>query len=81
MKIQIVALEQAKSAPDIGKFKPHYPFALLLGNEVRGISKALLKKCDAVTEIPMQGKKESLNVSVAAGIALYALCGSLSGRQ
>ena len=72
-KTQIVALEQAKSALDIRKFKPHYPFALLLGNEVRGISKTLLKKCDGVVEIPMRGKKESLNVSVAAGVALFAL--------
>ena len=44
-----------------------------MGNEVRGLSKAMLAKCDEVVEIPMQGKKESLNVSVAAGIALFAL--------
>jgi len=47
--------------------------ALILGNEVRGIPKSILRKSDAVLQIPMQGKKESLNVSVAAGIALYAL--------
>lgn len=47
--------------------------ALILGNEVRGIPKSVLKSSDAVLEIPMRGKKESLNVSVAAGIALYAI--------
>ncbi len=47
--------------------------ALLLGNEVRGISKPLLQKCDAILEIPMKGKKESLNVSVTAGVALFFL--------
>lgn len=50
--------------------------ALILGNEVRGVPKSVLLKSDAVLEIPMMGKKESLNVSVAAGIVLYflALC-------
>ena len=47
--------------------------ALILGNEVNGIPKSVLFKSDAVLEIPMLGRKESLNVSVAAGIALYAL--------
>ena len=51
------------------------PLALMLGNEVRGISKAMLAKCDVIVEIPMHGKKESLNVSVTAGIALFALRG------
>lgn len=46
---------------------------LLLGNEVRGISKPLLRHCNAILEIPMHGKKESLNVSVTAGIALFTL--------
>lgn len=46
---------------------------LILGNEVRGISKPLLNKCDVILEIPMHGKKESLNVSVTAGIALFQL--------
>ena len=47
--------------------------ALVVGNEVRGISPKILKYCDEVVHIPMYGKKESLNVSVAAGIALYQI--------
>jgi tRNA G18 (ribose-2'-O)-methylase SpoU len=47
--------------------------ALIVGNEVRGVSPALRKKVDVILEIPMRGKKESLNVSVATGIALFAL--------
>ena len=47
--------------------------ALVLGNEVRGLSKHLLKKCDKIIYIPLYGKKESLNVSVAAGVALFGL--------
>lgn len=48
---------------------------LILGNEVDGVSRDLLDLADVVIEIPMRGEKESLNVSVAAGIAMYALVG------
>lgn len=68
--IQIVALEQAKGkSKDINKWKPKFPLALLLGNEPKGLPKILLSLADEVVEIPMKGKKESLNVSVAFGIA------------
>lgn len=46
----------------------------VFGNEVRGLSKSLRDLCDVLVEIPMHGKKESLNVSVAAGIVLFAAC-------
>lgn len=72
-KVQIIALEQAKNAIDYRKFKPRFPLALILGNEVRGLSPALLKGCDKIIQIPMRGKKESLNVSVTAGVALFEL--------
>jgi tRNA G18 (ribose-2'-O)-methylase SpoU len=72
---EVVAVEQAENSALLFDFKPDpkKKLALVLGNEVRGISKATLAKCDAVVEIPMRGKKESLNVSVAAGIAMFAL--------
>jgi tRNA G18 (ribose-2'-O)-methylase SpoU len=71
----IVALEQAKNSTSLFDFKApkDKPLALILGNEVRGVSKAGLSLCDEVVEIPMRGKKESLNVSVAAGIAMFIL--------
>lgn len=47
-------------------------FALIVGNEVDGVAKENLDLADTIVEIEMQGKKESLNVSVATGIALYA---------
>lgn len=49
------------------------PIALFIGNEIRGIEDTVLKQMDIIVEIPMQGTKESLNVSVATGIALYEL--------
>lgn len=72
-KIRLIAVEQDKKALDYKKFKPIFPMALIFGNEVRGLSKQILKKCDKIVEIPMVGKKESLNVSVAAGIILFSL--------
>ena len=72
-KISVIALEKTKNSTDIKKFKISFPAALILGNEVDGVSESVLKKCDVVVSIPMRGKKESLNVSVAAGIAMYDL--------
>ncbi len=70
----LIALEQDKNAILLPKFRPkRQKIALLLGEEVHGIENNLLKLCDQTIEIPMQGKKESFNVSVATGIALYAL--------
>ena len=48
---------------------------LVLGEEMNGIDDSLLEMCDLCLEIPMKGKKESFNVSVASGIALYELLG------
>lgn len=72
-KISIVALEQDKKAIIYIKFKPKFPLALIVGNEVKGISKSILDKCDEIIFLPMQGKKESLNVSVAFGVAGYEI--------
>ncbi len=71
--VQLVAVEQSESSVDYKKIKPQFPVAFILGNEVEGISKNVLSKVDLVAEIPMAGKKESLNVSVAGGIALFRM--------
>jgi len=69
----IIVLEQTKNSVDIFKWQPKFPLALILGNEKTGVPKFLLKYCDQSVEIPMRGKKNSLNVSVATGIALYKI--------
>ncbi len=69
----VAAVEQDKKSISLFKFKTPKKLVLVLGNEVRGLSKTSLKLCDAILEIPMRGKKESLNVSVAAGIAMFVL--------
>lgn len=71
--IKIVSLEEAKGAIDLKKFEGEFPMALFLGNEIRGVSEEVLDKSDSIISIPMRGKKESLNVSVAAGIAIYEI--------
>lgn len=68
---KIVALEQTEKSVNIYKWQPSFPLVLILGNEKAGVSKSLLKYCDESVELPMRGKKKSLNVSVAAGIAMY----------
>ena len=72
-KMKIVALEQAKGSKDLKNYKAPNKFALIVGNEVTGIPRKVLGKCDVVVEIPMKGKKESMNVAVSAGIALFNL--------
>jgi 23S rRNA (guanosine2251-2'-O)-methyltransferase len=71
--LPLVALEQHPTSQNLRTYTPPPEFILLLGEEVNGIEDALLTRTDAIIEIPMQGKKESFNVSIAAGIALYAL--------
>ena len=71
----LIALEQNKKAKNIFKTKKinKQKLALILGTEVKGLSSKILKYIDLILEIPMYGQKESLNVSVAFGIAVYTL--------
>ncbi|MDB5225625.1 MAG: tRNA/rRNA methyltransferase SpoU [Candidatus Adlerbacteria bacterium] len=71
----IVAVEQTENSISVFDYKnkPYEKLAIVMGNEVRGINKQSLKHCDLAVEIPMRGKKESLNVGVACGIALFTL--------
>ncbi len=77
----IIGVEQDKNSIDYRKISakdgPVYGWkklAFIMGAEVEGIPKNILKKCDVIAEIPMRGKKESLNVSVALGIVLFRVC-------
>ncbi|MEI8096952.1 MAG: TrmH family RNA methyltransferase [Candidatus Moraniibacteriota bacterium] len=76
-KFEIVGLEQDKKSVDYRKYSPKKNVALLVGNEVLGIDTKVLKQCGVIIEIPMKGKKNSLNVSVATGIALYQIMSTM----
>ena len=69
----IVAIEQSSKSVDYKKVKPKGNVAFIVGNEVDGLPKKVLDMVDVVAEIPMSGKKESLNVSVATGIELFRI--------
>ncbi|HSW91166.1 MAG TPA: TrmH family RNA methyltransferase [Candidatus Saccharimonadales bacterium] len=70
---RIVGLEQDARSIMLRDYHPPQKIVLLLGEEVEGITDDLRALCDDLIEIPMVGKKESFNVSVATGIALYGL--------
>ncbi|MFA6098995.1 MAG: RNA methyltransferase [Patescibacteria group bacterium] len=68
---QIIALEQSRRSISYFQYRPHFPLALIIGNEVTGLPDSILKLCHKVIEIPMHGRKESLNVAIATGIVIF----------
>lgn len=76
-KYTIVGLEQSIKTTNYRKYVPVSSVALIVGNEVRGLDRRVLKQCDVVLEIPMHGQKNSLNVAVATGIALYQIASTI----
>ena len=74
--ITLVALEQTDKSIDIADWEldrgsENTGVAFVVGNEVYGVASEIIDLCDVVVHIPMCGKKESLNVSVAAGVAMW----------
>lgn len=69
--VQIVAVEQTECAVEYTKFERTEDVAFIFGNEITGVEEEVLKVSDAHIQIPMSGAKESLNVSVCAGIVLF----------
>ncbi len=69
------AVDYKVVAADLAITNKNAKLLLIFGNEVDGVSKNILALCDSVAEIPMAGKKESLNVAVSFGIALFRLLG------
>lgn len=71
----LIAIEQSENSVDYKKIQAKSKTAFIFGNEVEGLPKTILKKCDVIAEIPMVGEKESLNVAVSAGVALFRILG------
>lgn len=74
--VRVLALEKSETSIPIRSWQPPaagQAVALIVGNEVEGVPAKILAGCDAVVHIPMYGQKESFNVSVAAGIAMYEI--------
>jgi tRNA G18 (ribose-2'-O)-methylase SpoU len=64
-------VEQAENSVLLHDYQPANKVAYIFGAEVEGVQSELIKTADMVLEIPMLGTKESLNVSVTAGIVLF----------
>ncbi len=72
---QLVAIEQSPQSVDYKDVKVGELIAFIVGEEVEGLPEKILEMVDVVAEIPMAGTKESLNVSVAFGIAVFRILG------
>ena len=71
--IKVYAIEQAEGALSLENLKitPNEKYAFVLGNEVKGVSQNVVNHCNGIIEIPQEGTKHSLNISVASGVVLW----------
>ncbi len=69
----VMAVEQVEHSTKLPRFAPEpgRRYAIVLGNEVHGVSQDVVDACDGCLEIPQLGTKHSMNVSVTAGIVMY----------
>lgn len=71
---KIAVLEITEKGIPIQKIKmDSFPLALVIGNEVTGVSEEVFSESDLILEIPLYGEKESLNVAIAFGVAIFLL--------
>ncbi|MCY1479935.1 putative TrmH family tRNA/rRNA methyltransferase [compost metagenome] len=73
--VAVMAIEQVENSISLQEFIPksNQKYALVFGNEVKGVSQEAIKKCQGTIEIPQLGTKHSLNISVSAGIVVWDL--------
>ena len=71
--IKTIAIEQAENAVFLNDFKtkPNEKYALIFGNEVKGVSQEVVSASDVIIEIPQYGTKHSLNISVSVGVVVW----------
>ncbi|MCI0706487.1 MAG: RNA methyltransferase [Ignavibacteriae bacterium] len=72
--VKICCLELTNESVSYTSLQPRdFPLCLVIGNEIVGVNKQIVELCDSAIEIPMHGIKQSLNVAVAYGIAVFEL--------
>lgn len=71
----VIAIEQVDKSCKLGDFKPlpGESYALVFGNEVKGVQQKVIDLCDLSLEIPQHGTKHSLNIAVSVGITIWEL--------
>jgi len=78
--VKIVSIEQAENATLLNNFKveKNTKYALVFGNEVKGVAQEVINSSDTVIEIPQFGTKHSLNISVSCGVVIWDIFSKLS---
>ena len=81
--VVVLAIEQAEGSTSLSDFtpKPNTTYALVFGHEVKGVSQEIVSTANQVLEIPQEGTKHSLNVSVSVGLVVWELFSSLSKQS
>ena len=79
-KIKVLAIEQAENSTMLNEFTPekNQKYAIVLGNEVKGVQQEVVSASDVCIEIPQLGTKHSLNISVSCGVVLWDLFNKLN---
>ena len=80
---EVLAIEQAEGSTLLNQLEinPSGKYAVVLGNEVKGVQQAVVDACDGCIEIPQYGTKHSLNVSVTAGIIIWEFASKLFNNK
>ena len=75
LKIKVLAIEQAENSTMLDTFTPekNQKYAIVMGNEVKGVQQEVVSAADVCIEIPQLGTKHSLNISVSCGVVLWDL--------
>ncbi len=78
---KLMAIEQCEGSTMLNDFMPasDKKYAVVLGNEVKGVQQQVVDACDGCLEIPQYGTKHSMNVSVTAGIIIYEFWKAMKG--
>ena len=73
--VKVLAIEQAENSTKLNTFFPekNQQYAIVMGNEVKGVQQSVVNACDLCVEIPQLGTKHSLNISVTTGVVLWDL--------
>ncbi len=82
-QIEVLAIEQAEGAIMLNDFKPDNDktYAVVFGNEVKGVQQEVVSASDAIIEIPQLGSKHSLNIAVSTGVVLWDLYSKISSEK
>jgi tRNA G18 (ribose-2'-O)-methylase SpoU len=78
---EIAAVETSVRAVDLFDWQPRWPVCVIFGNEVDGVGEDLLEEADTRVRLPMLGRKYSLNVATAGGVAAYELLRKYRNQQ